>query len=150
MRWLVSCPSVSRITKGKLGAGVSVGSGVSVGGGGGGVSVDGKGVVVALGVIVGTSVAVSVGSGVRVGVGVRVKVGVGEGVEVGLGRTATFRGVAVGVAVSSGWARASQSVTPEPRAANVPITHNPIERITTRIASKRNCFCFKVGPLTQV
>lgn len=109
--------------------------------------VGGKGVAVSLGASVGTSVAVSVGGGVEVGVGVRVNVGVGEAVGVGLGKAASLRGVAVGVAVSSGWARASQSVTPEPSAANVPATQNPAERITVRIIIKRSCLCFKVGPL---
>lgn len=130
--------------------GVSLGKGIAVGGGGEGASVGGRGVAVALGVSVGTRVAVLVGGGVEVEVGERVKVGVGETVGVGLGRAASLRGVAVGVAVSSGWASANQSVTPEPSAANVPATQNPAERITVRIMIKRNCLCFKVGPLFEL
>lgn len=115
---------------------------VGVAVGGSGVAVGGAGVGVALGVRVGTSVAVVVGKGVGVSVGIGVKVGIGEGV--GLGKVANLRGVAVGVAVNSGWPRASHSVTPEPSAVKVVAKQNPIERMATRTRINPECFFFKV------
>jgi hypothetical protein len=138
------------MTKGKLGSGVAVSVGVGVGGGGKGVGVEGGGVEVALGVQVGTRVGVSVGGGVGVSVGIGVIVAVG--LEVGLGwvdRTASLRGVAVGVAVTSNCSIASHKVRLEPKAVKATNTHAPLNKTMIRARIHLEFFLFNAAITSQ-
>lgn len=149
MRWLVSCPSVSLMTNGKLGAGVGVSLGMGVGvGGSGGVGVEGTGEDVGLGVSVGTRVAVSLGKGVAVWVGLGVRVAPGEGVR--LGKAANLRvGLAVGVAVTTGSFMVSHKVRPEPKAVKSMTIQNPASKTVLRVKIQMDRFLFNVVRSSQ-
>jgi hypothetical protein len=135
--------------KGKLGAGVGVSVGIGVGNGGGGVAEGITGVDdgVELGVNVGTRVAGAVGRGVGVTVGNGVGVVLGEGM--GLGKAASLRGVAVGVAVTIGCLAASHRVKPDPRAVKAPNMHDPPSKEMTRAKSHLLVFLLNVTTFFQ-
>lgn len=123
--------------------------GIGVGGGGGGVAegVTGVDEGVELGVSVGTSVEVLVGQGVSVAVGVGENVALGN--EVRLGKAASLRGVAVAVAVTSGWFMASHKVRLEPKAVKAIITQTPPDKMTIRAKSQIDFFLFKMAASFQ-